>query len=312
MTPGPIKFGILPSPQFTSWSAMRDIARRIDDLGFASLYCSDHLYAPYPGTVGPAYEAYTILGGWAAVTERVQLGAMVSALGFRDPALLAKMVTTLDHVSNGRAVLSIGAGWFDDEHKAFGFDFPPPGERVSKLAEALRIIRGMLDGERPSGEKFYTHDQVANLPAPIQSHLPILIGGRGERMLGLVARYADIWNLNGLVDDVREKDETLRRQCEKFGRDEAEIERQYHAGPAFIRDTVEEAQAVCDEAFLHHGLTGIKPLFVGPADVVAEALLPYVQIGFRHIYFDAISPYDEESLVRLMTEVHPLLTAAAG
>lgn len=305
-----MKIGILPSPQYTTWEELRRVAVEADCLGYASLWCSDHLYAPYPWVTGPAFEAYTVLAGWAAVTERIRLGAMVSAVSFRNPALLVKTATTLDHVSNGRAVLSIGAGWFETEHEAFGFDFGPPGERVDRLEEALSIVRDMLDGKPASGSRFYRTASVQNLPAPVQDRLPVLIGGRGNRMLGLVARYADAWNVNGFLADITERDEALRRQCEAVGRDHAEIERTYHGGPMFVRDDVEEAQALCDRTFEHHGIEGIALDLIGPPERIVERLLPIAQLGFHHMYFDLISPYDDETLHRLATEVKPMLDEA--
>lgn len=305
------RVGLLPSPQYTSWDAMHHVAIEMDRLRYDSLWCSDHLYAPYPWVTGPAFEAYTVLSAWAAVTSHVRLGAMVSAVGFRNPAMLVKMITTLDHVSDGRAILGLGAGWFDTEHRAFGFEFGDPGERVSRLDEALSIIRGMLDGDAPSGSKFYSHDEVQNLPPPVQNRLPVLLGARGDRMLGLVARYADAWNLAGPYDDVVDKDQRLRQACDAVGRDHTTIERTHHGGPVFIRDTPEEAQAVCDRAFDHHGIQGIRPDLVGPPELIAERLAPFVALGFRHMYFDLISPYDDETLERLAREVRPLVEAAA-
>lgn len=307
-TPPGMRFGLLPSPQFTSWEAMRDVGVLADEVGYHSLWCSDHLYAPYPWTgPGPAYEAYMILAGWAATTFRVELGAMVTAFSFRDPALLVKMVTTLDHISAGRAVLAVGAGWFETEHRAFGFDFEAPGERVSRFGEAVRLMRAMLDGETPSGERFYRHEEVHNLPAPVRDRVPLLIGGRGDRMLRLVAQHADAWNLAGLLDDVREKDATLRRLCDEVGRDESEIERTFHGGPVFLRDTVAEAEALAERLFAHHGIVGAQPTLVGPPELIAERLAAFAALGFRHMYFDAHSPYDEESVTRLITDVLPLL-----
>lgn len=306
--PKRMKLGLLPSPQFTTWDAMRDVAIKIDRLGYDSLWCSDHLYAPYPWTVGPAFEAYMILAGWAAVTERVTLGGMVTALGFRDPALLAKMVTGLDHISHGRAILGVGAGWFEDEHRSFGFEFGAPRERLSRFAEALEIMSGMLSGKPVSGSRFYRHEEVRNLPEPVQKHLPILVGGRGDRMLGLVAKYADMWNLAGTLDDVRQRNDVLRRRCEEIGRDFSSIERTFHGGPVFIRSTVHEARDVMQKIFSVHGIPNVAVPLVGPPEHIADRLAPFIELGFHHMYFDLMSPYDEESMVRLAEEVRPMLS----
>lgn len=308
-----LKFGVLPSPNYTTWPALRDIAVEIDALGYDSLWCSDHLSAPYPGTLGPVFEGYMVLGGWSQVTRRVTLGLMVTCNGFRNPALVAKMVTTLDHMTGGRAVLGIGAGWFEDEHRSFGFEFPPVRERLERLEEALQIARAMLGGETADGRRHYRADRVDNDPPPLQRRVPILVGGAGERTtLRLVATYADAWNLPGTIEDVRRKNDVLRAHCENVGRDAAEIERTYHAGPVFIRDRVEDARELERRTFAAHGLGGIEVPLAGPPEALVEHLAPFVELGFRHLYFDLISPYDRESLTRLIEEVRPALVRAGG
>lgn len=308
-----MKFGILPSPNFTTWPALRDIGRRIDELGYSSLWCSDHLYAPYPATLGPVYEGYMVLAGWSAVTSRVSLGLMVGSNNFRNPAMVVKMVTTLDHQSDGRAVLSVGAGWFEGEHRAFGHPFDPPADRLARLDEALDIMRAMLDGKPASGTRFYTHDAVENMPGTVQPRIPILIGGGGEKKtLRIVARHADIWNIAGAFDDIRRKDGVLREHCAAIGRDSAEIERNYHAGPIFIRDDVDEVMELTERTFEHHGLSGIYPPLMGTPEQLVAQLLPVAELGFHSMYFDLVSPYDDESLVRMITEVKPMLESALG
>src|SRR5215813_483979 len=171
-------------------------ARTAEAAGFDAVLVMDHFYQ-LP-MLGPTHhemlEAYPLLGALAAQTQQVRLGTLVSGNTYRNPAHLAKIVTTLDVVSRGRAILGIGAGWFEPEHQGYGFDFPPIGERLSRLDEALQIIRGMLRGERPTFEgRYYRTHEALNVPAPVQQGGPaILIGGTGEqRTLKLVARYAD-------------------------------------------------------------------------------------------------------------------------
>jgi alkanesulfonate monooxygenase SsuD/methylene tetrahydromethanopterin reductase-like flavin-dependent oxidoreductase (luciferase family) len=256
------------------------------------------------------------LAAWAQATERVQIGLMVGANPFRNPALVAKMVTTLDHISHGRAILGIGAAWFETEHTAFGLDFgESPGERLRWLREALPVMRGMLHGEQPSAAgPHYAMREVRNLPAPVQRQLPILVGGGGEKVtLRLVARYADMNNVGGGFENVKRKEEILRQHCADVGRDEREIERTANMGPIIVRDTVEEAQRVLADLFRHNGdastWAGRSPADqpVGPPDVVAGALAQYVDIGYRHLVIGLPSPYDEETMTRLVREVRPLL-----
>ena len=161
-----------------------------------------------------------MLTAWAMATEKVRVGLMVGANTFRAPTLTAKLATTLDHISGGRAILGIGAAWFDREHAAYGLDFGDgPPERLRWLAEALPIMRGMLHGERPSaaGPRYAAHE-VRNDPPPLQAHLPLLIGGGGEKVtLRLVARYADANNVGGGLEAVKRKEAILLEHCEREG-----------------------------------------------------------------------------------------------
>ena len=163
--------------------------------GFASVWVMDHFYQlpPLGGPDAPILEAYTLLGALAARTNRVTLGTLVTGVTYRNPALLAKIITTLDVISHGRAVLGIGAAWYDVEHDGLGFTYPSDRERLDRLEEAVQICRAMLLDERPSfNGKHYSVNDARNVPAPIQARVPIMIGGGGEkRTLKLVAQYAD-------------------------------------------------------------------------------------------------------------------------
>ena len=237
---------------------------------------------------------------------------MVGANPFRNPALVAKMATTLDHLSNGRAILGIGGAWFEAEHLAFGIPFGgSPGERLRWLDEAARIMRGMLHGDEPSGERYYATRAVRNDPPPVQAHLPLLIGGGGERRTLLtVARYADMCNVGGGFETVKRKDEVLRRHCAEIGRDESEIERTVGMGVTVIRDTEAEARRVNDEMFARNGRARAwQNQNLGTPEQVAERMRPYLGIGFRHFIIGFPSPHDAESMERLITEVKPMLEA---
>lgn len=307
-----LKLGVLLWNQFTDWPSLRDAGVLVDELGFDSLWTWDHLYPIVGDPDGPMFEGYMTLAAWAALTKRVTLGLMVGANTFRNPALVAKMVTTLDHISAGRAYLGIGGAWFESEHEAFGIPFgSSPGERLRWFDEAVELMRGMLHEERTSARgRYYQAQGVVNNPPPLQESLPILIGGSGERKtLNTVAKYADAWNTGGDPERVRHKDEVLRRWCEEVGRDESEIERTLQGGSVVIRDTVEEAQEAGEAISRQNGLDG----FSGPAEtpeMTAERLLPHIELGFRHVYFDSPAPYDRETLERLISDVKPLLERA--
>jgi alkanesulfonate monooxygenase SsuD/methylene tetrahydromethanopterin reductase-like flavin-dependent oxidoreductase (luciferase family) len=317
MNDDPIKLGGLCWNQYSDWPSLLRAGRRLDELGFDTLWTWDHLYPIVGSHEGPILEGYMMLAAWAQATERVRLGLMVGANPFRNPALVAKMVTTLDHISAGRAILGIGAAWFETEFRAFGYDFgASPGERLRWLREALPIMRGMLRGEEPTlaGER-YAVERVRNDPPPVQPRLPLLVGGGGEKVtLRLVARYADMNNVGGGIDSVRRKEEILLQHCAEVGRDPAEIERTTNIGPLIIRDTVEDARRVLGDTFAHNGgataWAGRSPdqQPSGPPERVAEELARYIDIGYRHLVIGFPAPYDEETMERLATEVRPMLT----
>jgi alkanesulfonate monooxygenase SsuD/methylene tetrahydromethanopterin reductase-like flavin-dependent oxidoreductase (luciferase family) len=212
-------------------------------------------------------------------------------------------------MSGGRAVLGIGAAWFETEHTAYGLDFGSGfGERCDRLDEAVEIMHGMLRQGVGNGHGVHYHAQgVRNDPPPVQEHLPILIGGGGEKKtLRTTARFADAWNIGGDLDRVRRKDEVLRRWCQEFGRDEAEIERTVSMGATVVRDDAGEAERVGAAMGRHNrGWEGADRSTTPEA--LADEIVPYVELGFRHIYFDFPAPFDDETLERLISDVKPRL-----
>jgi alkanesulfonate monooxygenase SsuD/methylene tetrahydromethanopterin reductase-like flavin-dependent oxidoreductase (luciferase family) len=310
-----LKLGALCWNQYTDWPTFLEAGTRADRLGFDSLWTWDHLYPIVGSDEGPIFEGYLTLAAWAQATERIRLGLMVGANPFRNPALVVKMVTTLDHISNGRMYLGIGSAWFETEHVAFGLDFgASPGERLRWLAEALPVMRGMLHGETPTADGRYYHmKDVRNDPPPLQAHLPLLIGGGGEKVtLKLVARYGDANNVGGGIENVRRKEAILRQHCEDIGRDHTQIERTAGMGTIVIRDSRAEAERVLREIFARNGNARLwqnQP--VGTPEDVAEYMAPYLELGYRHVICGFPAPYDEESMTRLASEVRPRLTSMA-
>jgi alkanesulfonate monooxygenase SsuD/methylene tetrahydromethanopterin reductase-like flavin-dependent oxidoreductase (luciferase family) len=306
----PIKLGMLAWNQYTDWPSFRAAAIQADQLGYDDLWTWDHLYPIVGSPVGPMFEGWMTLAAWADATKRARLGLMVGANTFRNPALVAKMATTLDHVSGGRGILGIGGAWFEIEHAAFGIPFgSSPGERLRWLEEAAAIMRGMLDGDEPSGKSYYQARSVRNDPPPIQERMQLLVGGGGERRtLRIVARYADACNVGGGFENVKRKDEVLRRHCAEIGRNEAEIERTVGIGVCVIRDDPAEAERVAARIFDHNGGGRVwqdQPF--GTPEHVAAKLQPYLGIGFRHFIVGFPAPYDTETMERLIGEVRPML-----
>ena len=202
-------------------------AQEAEAAGFDSVFLMDHFYQlPGIGTPDqPMLEAYTALGGLAVATERVQLGTMVTGNSYRNPALLAKEITTLDVMSQGRAILGIGTGWFEFEHESLGFDYGTFTDRFDKLGEALQIIVPMLAGERPTftGEHYRVKEAMAE--PRFRGHVPLLIGGKGEKKtIPLAAKHFDHLNISAGLDELPHKIAVIRRACEEIGRDPATLE----------------------------------------------------------------------------------------
>jgi alkanesulfonate monooxygenase SsuD/methylene tetrahydromethanopterin reductase-like flavin-dependent oxidoreductase (luciferase family) len=308
-----VKIGALCWNQYTDWPSLLEAGVRADRLGYDTLWTWDHLYPIVGDSTGPNYEGWLTITAWAQATKRIRVGLMVGANGFRAPTLTAKMATTLDHISGGRAMLGIGGAWFEEEHQDFGLDFGSGfPERLRWLGEALPVMRGMLDGTEPTarGDHYHGHD-TRNLPAPIQAHLPIVIGGGGEQVtLKLVAMYGDMNNIAGTIETMRRKEEALLRHCETVGRDPSTIERSTGVGTVFIRDDRAEAERLFHAAFERNRVAKHwenQP--VGTVDDVVEQLAPLVELGYRHLIAGVPATYDEESMTRFATEVKPRLEA---
>lgn len=217
--------GIQLWPQNTTWPSLRDVGRLVDDLGYDSLVTWDHFYAHLGDPDGPNLEAWEILAAWGAITKRVRIGALVSSVTYRHPVVIAKLAAALDHITEGRAIAGIGAGWFAMEHDAYGIPLGSPAERSVRLAEAARIIRSLLDQKRTTvKERYFQLTDALAEPKPIQRRLPLLIGGAGERStLRTAARYADYWHAFGTAEALAPKIGILRQHCADVGRDPKQI-----------------------------------------------------------------------------------------
>jgi alkanesulfonate monooxygenase SsuD/methylene tetrahydromethanopterin reductase-like flavin-dependent oxidoreductase (luciferase family) len=313
-----LKYGVLLWNQATDWPGYIDAARRLDKLGYDHLWAWDHLYAIFGDPYQPIFEGYASLASAATATEKLRVGLLVGANTFRNPGLVAKTVATLDHLSNGRAILGIGGAWFELEHTAHGIEFGKGfGERLTWLDESVGAMRAVLDGKSvtsPPGSHYRFVD-LRHQPAPIQRHLPIMIGGSGEKKtLRTVAKYADMWNAMGDIEKLTHKVEVLKRHCEDVGRDISEIE--FTLGiKATIRDSEREAVKVW-KAALEHNRTPMSRVedddtfWNGTPEQLTERLAPYLDLGFRTIISEQPAPYDTETLERLIGQVKPLAIRA--
>jgi alkanesulfonate monooxygenase SsuD/methylene tetrahydromethanopterin reductase-like flavin-dependent oxidoreductase (luciferase family) len=312
------ELGVLLWSQATSWTDFEAAARRVDELGYDQLWTWDHLYAIFGDPYQPIFEGYTTLAAWARATTRVRLGLLVGANTFRNPGVVAKMLTTIDHVSGGRAIAGLGGAWMGPEHAGTGIDFGSGfGQRLDWLDEAVGVLRASLDGKpvtSPAGGH-YAFDDFRVLPAPVQPHLPILIGGSGEKKtLRTVAKYADLWNAMGSAEFLAHKVEVLRGHCEAVGRDPGTIE--FTAGcKPIIRDTEAEARRVW-EAQMAHNRTPMSDVldddtfWVGTPEMIAAKMLELKPLGFHRFLAELAAPFDDETLVRWIGEVRPMVDAA--
>lgn len=305
-----IRTGLQLWSQSTDWPSFRDAALAGDAAGWDSVWTWDHLLAIFGPWEQPILEGWTTMAALGPLTRNVRLGLLVGANTFRTPGLTAKLATTLDHVSDGRAVLGIGAAWFEREHEAFGIDFgTSPGVRLDWLDESVMLLRRLLDGERVThdGPRYALRDALCE-PRPVQAHLPILIGGSGRRKtLRTVALRADAWNTSGEPEDAREALAALEAHAADVGRDLSTLERTI-SFPIVIRDDAAVARARMDGLMAHNGIEsmGALPHLAGPPEVVADALRPYVAMGFTTIMVRMPAPYDHETIDR-MGEVAALL-----
>jgi F420-dependent oxidoreductase-like protein len=269
-------------------------ARAAEETGFDAVSVMDHLHQipPYMARTDPIPEAYVLLAAVASRTTRIRLGTLVTAVTYRNPALLAKMVTTLDLVSGGRAYLGIGASWNEDEYRAYGFGeaLLPVGERLDRLEEALEVCKAMFTGAEAHFQgRHYRLDGALNLPRPVQQGgPPILVGGTGERrLLRLVARYADIANLFGDPATVRHKLSVLERHCEEIGRDPGEILKT-RTGMLIVAPTAAEAERRAEDVREEIGLdeeTFRSRCIAGDPDGIAEQAQALLDAGLDGLMF---------------------------
>ena len=288
-------------PQRADWADTLEAARHAEELGCDSVWVVDHLYNTQPEK--GILEGWSVMSALAAVTERVELGAQVLCQSFRSPGLLAKMATTLDRISAGRLRLMIGAGWYEGEYTAFGYEFPSPGQRIDELTDAVRILKGLLSGPDPFTfeGKHYSVKEAINAPPPIRVPMPVEIGGIGDRLLRLVAKHGDGWNSPGtFLARFEERLQFLSKVCEENDRSIDEL-----------RITVQIACAIDEPEVAEHPVVQIfggEDALVGSVSEVVDKLGRYRDLGVEGVHV-VLPPGDggPRSLERLVKEVVPQL-----
>jgi alkanesulfonate monooxygenase SsuD/methylene tetrahydromethanopterin reductase-like flavin-dependent oxidoreductase (luciferase family) len=307
-----IGLGIQLWAQNTDWDSYLEYARLVDELGYDHLWTWDHLVSAVGDPGKPVFEGYTTLAAWAMVTKRARLGLLVGCNTFRNPAVVAKTISTIDHISGGRAIMGLGGGWHEREHAAFGVDFGRGfGDRLDWLEEALQVVAPLVRGEEVTHDgPRYRVDHLRLEPPPVQRAIPVMVGGVGEKKtLRSVARHADMWNAQVPIADAQHKLDVLRAHCDAEGRDFDSIELTYNC-KIVIRDDPAEAQRVLDAQFAANFVDPDWPddsFWAGTVEQVAERLGAFAALGFRTFTIEELAPFDRETIERLIGEVKPLL-----
>ena len=288
------------------YQAMRQVAREAERLGFDGLWVYDHFHTVPRPTIEATFECWSLMAALAVETQRIRLGQMVTCNSYRPPALLAKMSATIDVTSGGRLDFGIGGGWYEHEYRAYGYPYPPVGERLRQLEEAVQLITAMWTQERTSfSGRYYTVDGAINEPKPLQRpHPPIWIGGGGEKVtLRILARHGDASNFGGTLETVRHKCDVLRRHCADAGRDYEAIVKSVSFEPVIIRPNEAEARAVADQARQASGdKDWDEAALVGTPAQCIERIRAYEQVGVSYfiLYFQGLA--DDLEQLRLFAE----------
>ena len=297
-----MQFGVQVSNYLTTWEKILSTIEVLEAGPWHSLWFSDHFLVPVPGSgleSKEALEGWSLITATAAVTKRLRLGVLVTGNAYRNPALLAKMSATVDQISNGRFILGIGAGWFKQEHEAFGWEFPNVKERCDRLEEAVELIKILFTEEGPidyNGHYYKLKNAYFSPPCTQKPHLPIMVGGNGEkRTLRTLARFGDIcnidFNLPGSPEIFKHKLEVLERHCEEFGRDPSKIKK-----TMLIPYRLENDEKKAEELRKRRG----EWVLFGTKSFIIDRIQQYIDAGVEEIMFGGLPT--EPELFKLMKE----------
>ncbi len=284
-----VRFGVQTPPQHVTYADLLQTWREADELGFDTAFVFDHFIPIYSDPNGPCFEGWTLLSALAAQTKQVKVGVLVTGNTYRYPAVLAKMAATVDHVSNGRLILGIGAGWFELEHTAYGIPFSTAGRRARQLGEAVQVMKLLFTQQKSnfSGKYYQLKDALFEPKSVQKPHPPILIGGMGPKVIQpIVARHADIWNFfvrDGDPQQAKEICSKFDEICRRVGRDPAQVEKSASVRPPQLTGTKEEVRS--------------------RIQALADA-------GIQHFIISLPAPHDRELLRRFAKEVMPAFRTA--
>lgn len=313
-----VRFGIHSGPQHTTYADYAALWKAAEDLGYDWASVFDHFIPIQSNPEGPCFEGLTLLSAMAALTTRIRCGVLVIGNTYRHPALLANIATTIDHVSNGRLELGVGAGWWEMEHEEYGIPLPPIGRRIRMLSESLPILKSLWTNHRTTFEgRYYQLADALCEPKPVQNpHIPLWVGGAGEQLtLRAVAQHADGWNTFFMpLDAYRHKLDVLTGHCRAANRDPRDIRKSFVVQVAAGKDAAAvdrrldalgRSRGVSIEAIRERAV-------VGTPEQCVEQLMPYVEIGVDDFIVGARAPVDFETLELVATKIAPVVKERAA
>lgn len=265
-----MRFSFWPAPT-NSWDETLELAKHAEATGWYSIWFADHFMPNAEDTSDPYAECWTTLAALGAAVPRVRIGALVTGNTYRHPAVLAKMAANVDQISGGRCVLGLGAGWQENEHRAYGINFSTLGGRMARFEEACQVIKGLFTNDKTNFQgKYYQLTDAPLAPKPVQNPLPLLIGGGGEqRTLRIAAKYADEWNVWGTPEVLAHKGAILNRYCEEIGRD-----------PKSIKHSAQGMLALTDDESLAERMRASgRPAIAGTGAQIRAMVEQYIEAG---------------------------------
>jgi F420-dependent oxidoreductase-like protein len=303
----PIRFGVQTGQQNVEWEQLRSFWSKADSWGYDSLWAFDHFYPIFVEPTGSCFEGWTLLSALSQNTKRARIGALVNGNTYRNPCILAKMAATLDHASGGRLNLGIGAGWFELEHRNFGIDFKTIPGRLQALDESCQIIKSMFTQEKTTlkGKHCNVVDAMCN-PKPVQKHLPLMIGGHGEKvLLKLVAKHADMWNMgNADADEMKRLIGVIERHGDTVGRNTDEIEKTLmlsmcYKAPKQREETLAGIIAMMSQTTPDKAR---ERMIVGTKDECVGKIEGYIKAGVTHFIFMHNPPLTAQEDIQAFAE----------
>ncbi|HWE62778.1 MAG TPA: TIGR03560 family F420-dependent LLM class oxidoreductase [Chloroflexota bacterium] len=310
----PLSLGLQLGPQTVSWEELRRWTLKAEALGFDSVWLADHFIRHFEHTSCPVVEMWSGLAALAACTTRIRLGSLVASVTHRNPGITAVSAATIDRISGGRFVLGLGAGWSQEEHRAYGIPLPPPATRLAMLAEAIQICRLLWTGDVVSfqGKHFHIEDAACEIK-PAQDPLPILVGAMGEQVaLRVVAQHADIWNMvGGDLAALARKQALLDRYCEEVGRDPATLRRSIEVPIAVASDEVTLRRRL-DRVIEHRGYDPARAAEIciaGTPERCIEQIARYQAMGISEFMLITLAPFDDDELDCFAERVLPAFAA---